>query len=810
MDFTSYLKQWRGRPHLQKMSQPAGWWRDAFPLGNGEMGAMPYGRICEERILINHERLWYNGKIPDLPEHGHLLSKCRELIAAGEYVAADELYEKAWEEMGIEGDCATYHPAADLRLNTISQVRFRNYQRYLDLNAAESLTVWEWAEQAQLRRSFVSRADDVLVVSMSGESFREQVWDLDFEMHELLDAIDKDGMPFDPPIDFKATAEPGWLVGVGQYTDPLYEGAEYGLVARVISNGRAAVQDRLDGKCLRVSGADEILIIVKLFTYETSDDAVARLKDELLGLEADYEVLRKRHVAIHEPLYLSCQVEFAHPTELQVDNESLLKESYKGRIPLALLQKLTDYGRYLLLCSSGKGVVPSNLQGIWNGDYAPPWDCFLMANENLEMNYWQALPAGMNRAVLDVFDFYASRMDDFRENARKQFGCRGIFIPALTSPETGLSTHCGSWIINWISAAGWLSQLFYDYWLFTGDEAFLEQRLLPYMKEVAEFYEDYFTIDSEGQVVISPSTSPENWPREFCPLQTSKGRHPRLTVNATMDIAVARELLSNLTEQAERLGQYKESVEIWKSLVKRLPTYEINEEGAMREWLDPRFSDNYEHRHLSQIYPFFPGFELCSQSCPELFEAIQCAIEKRGTVGLKDQTGWSLMHMANIKARLGDGAGMMECFSTLAQTCVGKNFFTYHNDYRGMGVTADWFFGRSTPFQIDANMGLTAAVYEMLVQSVPGTIKLLPALPNEIMEGRLSGLRTRAGVTVDLEWRHDPMVLMVSFTSQKDQRIEIHIPEIYTSQTKEELELPAGEVVKRIWSNDHAVAATRC
>jgi alpha-L-fucosidase 2 len=397
-------------------------------------------------------------------------------------------------------------------------------------------------------------------------------------------------------------------------------------------------------------------------------------------------------------------------------------------------------------------------------------------------------------------------MDDFRENARKQFGCRGIFIPALTSPETGLSTHCGSWIINWISAAGWLGQLFYDYWLFTGDEAFLEQRLLPYMKEVAEFYEDYFTINSEGQVVISPSTSPENWPREFCPLQTSEGRHPRLTVNATMDVAVARELLGNLTEQAERLGQYKESIKIWKSLLERLPSYEINEEGAMREWLDSRFSDNYEHRHLSHIYPFFPGFELCSQSCPELFKAIQYAIEKRGTVGLKDQTGWSLMHMAGIKARLGDGAGMMECFSTLAQTCVGKNFFTYHNDYRGMGVTTDWFFGRSVPFQIDANMGLTAAVYEMLVQAVPGTIKLLPALPHEVAEGRLSGLRTRAGVTVDLEWRNDPNVLMASFVSRKDQVIELHIPELYSLSAKEELELPAGQVVKRIWSKDQAVA----
>ena len=57
MDLKKYLNEWPQRQSLLEMSQPAGWWRDGFPLGNGSLGAMPYGRICEERILINHERI---------------------------------------------------------------------------------------------------------------------------------------------------------------------------------------------------------------------------------------------------------------------------------------------------------------------------------------------------------------------------------------------------------------------------------------------------------------------------------------------------------------------------------------------------------------------------------------------------------------------------------------------------------------------------------------------------------------------------------------------------------------------------------
>jgi alpha-L-fucosidase 2 len=430
----------------------------------------------------------------------------------------------------------------------------------------------------------------------------------------------------------------------------------------------------------------------------------------------------------------------------------------------------------LLMGSSDETSVPSHLQGIWNGDYAPPWDCFFMINENLLMNYWQALPGGMNAEALGVFNFYESNLEAYRENAQKLYGCRGIFIPALTSLETGLSTHGGSWIVNWISGAGWLSQLFYDYYLFTRDETFLQERLLPFMREVALFYEDYFTYDAAGKVVISPSTSPENWPLESCEIKSPTSKHPRMTVNATMDVAIARELLGNLLSGARACGLYEDSVAQWQCMLTGLPEYEINEDGAIREWLDHRFSDNYEHRHLSHIYPVFPGYEVTRESHPTLFPAFETAVDKRGTVGLKDQTGWSLAHMANIRARMGDAASAYDCLETLMQTCVGKNFFTYHNDYRGSGVSMDWFFGRSTPFQIDANMGITAAVYEMLVQSRPDLIKLLPAVPSELSSGKVTGMRTRAGVTVDMEWQLEPFVLKASFTSKRDQTVVVQLP----------------------------------
>ncbi len=355
---------------------------------------------------------------------------------------------------------------------------------------------------------------------------------------------------------------------------------------------------------------------------------------------------------------------------------------------------------------------------------------------------------------------------DCQDNAKKVYGCRGILIPIAQTIKGNAPLYGGPWL-NWTAGAGWIAQLYFDYWLFTQDDEFLEKRAIPYLKQVGAFYEDFLYKDESGKYVFSPSLSPENHP------DIPGGS--LITKNATMDVMVAKEVLKNLCHGCSHLGIERESVKKWKRMITDLPKYPINEEGAIKEWIHPKLKDNYNHRHLSPVYGLFPGLEITKTYQPEIFEACKIAVEKRQVVGQMSQSGWSLAHMANIYARIDDGDGALKCIESLIRSNVGPNLFTYHNDWRHQGLTLYWDF-IDRIFQIDANFGITAAIFEMLAFSNQKLIKILPALPSKWNRGKIKGMLLRGGVEVDIEWDLKNKTLLLRFKAINYINREVQLP----------------------------------
>ena len=139
----------------------------------------------------------------------------------------------------------------------------------------------------------------------------------------------------------------------------------------------------------------------------------------------------------------------------------------------------------------------------------------------------------------------------------------------------------------WISAGGLAYRPFWDHYLATGDQEFLRKRVVPGLKELALFYEDFLTAtDKNGNYMFVPSFSPENKPASTDPSGP-------VLVNATMDIAVCREVLANLIQACEILGTDADSVPKWKAMLAKMPPYLLEPDGTLKEWAWPTLQERY-------------------------------------------------------------------------------------------------------------------------------------------------------------------------------------------------------------------------
>lgn len=783
-----------------RLLTPANDWREGLPCGDGSLCALVYGGITPETILFNHDQLWYGGKVASLPDLSSEAKLVREMGFAGDLKGANDHMSRILTEKGFQGLVPIFHPALDLKIKTGQHTAFKKYQRTLDFSTGETVIKWQQNDVVYERKFFISRYHHIGVLKFNSS---EGLLDTAFQLceHNLSDSFAMDGAPRNPPLQYETH-------GKG---DKLYinikgsDGGQYGAVIKVIAEGggleiyddntwteQTSALPILWGlplehrTSMRVSEAQSVTAVIAFYVNKQNiEDEQQSLSDQLDNLDCDYETLFDHHKKIHSELFNRLQfeiddMEYNDPDE---SNDILLLRAYQGIAPSQLLVKMFYYGRYLLICCSNENGLPPTLQGTFNGDYFPAWNSFYVHNENTQMYYWQALSGGMPEVAGAMFKYFEKFISDYQINAKNLFGCGGIFIPLVAAANTGLLQDPQPHVINFTGCAAWISAHFYDYYLYTGDVDFLKNHAIPFMEQAALFYEDYLIDDKDGKYTIFPSNSPENSPRNSFDgnIDLTAVMNPGIptTFDSTIDTALAKELFKNLCESYSLLGIKEEKQRDYKKIIAKIRPYRINEDGALAEWIYPGHSDNYAHRHVSHIYPLFPGMEITEESEKNLFDAVKIAVDKRIQVGLASQTGWSLAHLSNIYARLHDSEKALDCLDTLTRTCVGRNLFTYHNDYRNMGVTLKIILGKSAPFQIDANMGLTSAVIEMLMSSDSNTIRIAPALPRRWQKGRIGTLSTRCNCGIDITWDHTSNSISAIIKAKNNRTIRIILPKGY-------------------------------
>lgn len=758
---------------------PATKWNDTTPLGNGVLGASVYGAVYDERILINHEALFNWCENKEIPDISYALNEVRSLMDKGDYITAESYYTNILLEKKYQPSSGKYYPAFDIHMLFESKDAFTDYSRSLDMENGVCRVSYKDGGYGCLREVFASQDNGAIIVRLTSEA--PQNIKLALEKHDLTDLPDEGG----------ASEQKTYTSNDGIYSEFATQGGlNYCGIIKILKTDGEMTFGTLKKRKIDMSGdasfngfleitnATEVLLAVYACDTIQGQDKMLELVN---GLSSDYDELYLKHSKRFSELFNRTTLSLSSGENRST--EELLLDSYNGVVDARLIEKMADFGRYLLISSSINCSFPANLQGIWNGEYSPAWACTYFNNENIQMAYWQACRGSLAESLLPLFNLYDKFKDDYRENARNLYGCRGLLLPLFMDNGCGKKKNLQPHVLYWTGSSAWISAIYYEYYLYTRDVEFLRNRAYPFMKECALFYEDFYVYDENGKLKSYPSDSPENRPNG----KFEGGGEISVCINPTMDFALLKELLTNLIDSATSLDVDSDKVEEWKKMLLSIPEYEINEDGAIKEWLHSDFLDNYHHRHQSHIYPLFPSYEIGKDE-KEMFEAMRVAVEKRLVIGLKEQTGWSLAHMANIYARLKDGRGVKKCVDLLLRFCTGENLFTYHNDWRNMGVTLKYMHAGKAPFQIDANMGFTSAIYEMLLYAAPnGKFDLLPALPKELASGEVKGLKTQSGVDVSIKWTKDTAIA----TLKAERDTEFYVS--YNESGYQKISLSKGE-----------------
>lgn len=740
---------------------PAEAFEEALPVGNGSLGGMVYGGLECDKISLNHDTLCSGTpKRTVKPNAYEGFIKSRGNILAGNVKEAEEEYiykiHADWTQ--------NYLPMGSLYIKSDIKA-YSGYSRMLDMENA--LVTVKYGKGT--REYFSSKPVDAIIIKYTEEE--KTSYELDFKT----------------PLRYTKRIENNSIIINGECPSNLFPcDREAEVPCSYDGNSikfTTIIKVKTDGKIsecedtLKITDAENTVFYIctktSFIDYNTVPDKETKnactQKIEEVYLK-EYEEIKENHIKDFSKYYNRCDIDL-YTENNDIPTDEMLKS---GMYYPSLVEKIFGYAKYLMISASRPGSMAMNLQGIWNEEFRPPWCSNYTLNINTEMNYWPANSLDLSE-MCEPLEALVQKLQDTGTTTAKEYYNAPGFVAHHVSDIWGMSTPCGPdtpkscWWASWNMSVGWLLNNLFEKYEYTKDISYLE-KIYPLMKGFVEFCE-YVLVEYSGKKIMFPATSPEN-------SYILDGEEFGLAKYTTVNQSILIEVFENYVKCCELLNRDKNFKEKIKGIIPLLDTFEVGSKGQLLEWDEEYEESDETHRHISHLYGVFPGELFTEEKNKKLYEAAKKSLEIRSDAG----TGWSIAWKINMWAKFKDGNHSYEVFKKQLSYVNPNANKEYQNADKPtevktqdvMGGTYPNLFDAHPPFQIDGNFGVAMGIIQWFLQCEDNRIKILPALPDELKNGKLTGVIAKGNIKLDIEWE-DGKCKVLKAVSPMDQEAVFEI-----------------------------------